>query len=238
MLLLASGELRSDARSEALSGGAPVHVWAGEGLAEKFLESHSGVRVVSLELFELDPAFFEDAARGAEESRRRRRGAPPGARPARARGASRADRAARGRRAPLRRGRPGGEEDEGEDEGPEETGPEGAATPSRPRAHRANPAPASGSGVAAVVVAAGVGAVSRALRVHPVDRQPGAAAASGATPGGQEAAAPGRRALRAAQPAPVRATVGWWAVLPGRVTPEAADGAAGDPAPLLESRVC
>ena len=42
------------------------------GLAEKFLESHSGVRVTSLELFELDPAFFEEAARGAEESRRRR----------------------------------------------------------------------------------------------------------------------------------------------------------------------
>ncbi|HZX42100.1 MAG TPA: hypothetical protein VFE93_09695, partial [Myxococcaceae bacterium] len=49
-----------------------MHVWAGDGLAEKFLESHSGVRVVSLELFELDPSFFEEAARGAEESRRRR----------------------------------------------------------------------------------------------------------------------------------------------------------------------
>ncbi|HEY3588353.1 MAG TPA: HTH domain-containing protein, partial [Myxococcaceae bacterium] len=70
-LLIASGDLRSDARSEALNG-APVQVWAGDGLAEKFLESHSGVRVISLELFELDPAFFEDCARGAEESRRRR----------------------------------------------------------------------------------------------------------------------------------------------------------------------
>jgi len=70
-LLVATGDLRSDARSEALSG-APVHVWAGDGLAEKFLESHTGVRVVSLELFELDRAFFEEAARGAEESRRRR----------------------------------------------------------------------------------------------------------------------------------------------------------------------
>src|SRR5690349_13385341 len=70
-LLIATGDLRSEARSEALNG-APVHVWAGEGLAEKFLESHSGVRVVSLELFELDRTFFEDAARGAEESRRRR----------------------------------------------------------------------------------------------------------------------------------------------------------------------
>ncbi|MGZ6132853.1 MAG: HTH domain-containing protein [Myxococcaceae bacterium] len=124
-LLLATGDLRSEARSEALSG-APVHVWAGDGLAEKFLESHSGVRVVSLELFELDPAFFDDAARGAEESRRRReerhrarddeRAVPP---------------------PPLESHEPveaepvaaaeedlGDEDDEGEDEGPEETGPE------------------------------------------------------------------------------------------------------------------
>src|SRR5215468_12070326 len=70
-LLIATGDLRSDARSEALNG-APVHVWAGEGLAEKFLESHSGVRVVSLELFELDRGFIDECARGAEESRRRR----------------------------------------------------------------------------------------------------------------------------------------------------------------------
>ncbi|MGZ6029164.1 MAG: HTH domain-containing protein [Myxococcaceae bacterium] len=121
-LLLATGDLRSEARSEALSG-APVHVWAGDGLAEKFLESHSGVRVVSLELFELDPAFFDDAARGAEESRRRReerhrarddeRAVPP---------------------PPIESHEPveaepvaAAEEDlgdEGEDEGAEETGPE------------------------------------------------------------------------------------------------------------------
>jgi hypothetical protein len=118
-LLLATGDLRSDARSEALSE-APVHVWAGEGLAEKFLESHSGVRVVSLELFELDRAFFEDAARGAEESRRRRE--------ERHREREHAE--------PLERAEPpepaevasaeddGGPDDEGEDEGPEESGPE------------------------------------------------------------------------------------------------------------------
>jgi len=127
-LLLASGDLRSDARSEALSGGAPVHVWAGEGLAEKFLESHSGVRVVSLELFELDPAFFEDAARGAEESRRRRE--------ERHRERDHAERAERSEPIepaeavePLSAEDEAGEEDEGEDEGPEETGPETAATP-------------------------------------------------------------------------------------------------------------
>ncbi|HEY1417533.1 MAG TPA: restriction endonuclease, partial [Myxococcaceae bacterium] len=123
-LLIATGDLRSDARSEALNG-APVHVWAGEGLAEKFLESHSGVRVVSLELFELDRAFFEDAARGAEESRRRReerhreREEPPeppeppeSSEPAEPAEASAEEEDL---------------EDEGDDEGPEETGPEGAA---------------------------------------------------------------------------------------------------------------
>jgi len=118
-LLIATGDLRSDARTEALNG-APVHVWAGDGLAEKFLESHSGVRVVSLELFELDPAFFEEAARGAEESRRRRE----------ERHREREERAERPEPPePVEASRededPAGEDD-GDDEGPEETGPEGA----------------------------------------------------------------------------------------------------------------
>jgi ribonuclease E len=119
-LLLATGDLRSEARSEALNG-APVHVWAGEGLAEKFLESHSGVRVVSLELFELDRAFFEDCARGAEESRRRREERhrereepPPRPEPVEPAEASGEDEDAGG-------------DDEGDDEGPEETGPEATA---------------------------------------------------------------------------------------------------------------
>ncbi|HTS79369.1 MAG TPA: HTH domain-containing protein [Myxococcaceae bacterium] len=121
-LLLATGDLRSDARSEALSG-APVHVWAGEGLAEKFLEAHAGVRVTSLELFELDRAFFEDAARGAEESRRRRA----------ERHREREERVER--QEPVEAldvGEPTdqgdlGDDDEGEDEGPEEGAPEGSA---------------------------------------------------------------------------------------------------------------
>ncbi len=123
-LLLATGDLRSDARSEALSG-AQVHVWAGEGLAEKFLESHSGVRVVPLELFELDPSFFEEAARGAEESRRRREerhrereerderpGRPEPSEPPAAEEAGSAEDDVGG-------------EDEGEEEGPEEAPTEG-----------------------------------------------------------------------------------------------------------------
>ncbi|HZJ53791.1 MAG TPA: HTH domain-containing protein, partial [Myxococcaceae bacterium] len=121
-LLIATGDLRSDARSEALSG-APVNVWAGEGLAEKFLESHTGVRVVSLELFELDRAFFEDAARGAEESRRRRE----------ERHREREERAERAE--PSEPAEPAeaaadddeGAEEDGDEEGPEETGPEVAA---------------------------------------------------------------------------------------------------------------
>ena len=120
-LLIATGDLRSDARSEALNG-APVHVWAGEGLAEKFLESHCGVRVVSLELFELDRAFFDEAARGAEESRRRRE----------ERHREREERTERVE--PIEPAEPveaSSDEDEGEDEGdeegPEESGPEAAA---------------------------------------------------------------------------------------------------------------
>ena len=138
-LLIATGDLRSDARSEALSG-APVHVWAGDGLAEKFLESHTGVRVVSLELFELDSAFFEEAARGAEESRRRRE----------ERRHEREERAERPEpsevtepaEASTADEEQGGEE-EGDDEGPEETGPEGA--PAGPEAAPGTPGePGSG----------------------------------------------------------------------------------------------
>jgi ribonuclease E len=71
-LLLGTGDVRGEARSEALSGSHLVHIWSGEGLAEKFLEARAGVRVTTLELFELDRAFFEDAARDAEDARRRR----------------------------------------------------------------------------------------------------------------------------------------------------------------------
>ncbi|HVP60199.1 MAG TPA: HTH domain-containing protein [Myxococcaceae bacterium] len=126
-LIIATGDLRSDARSEALSG-APVHVWAGDGLAEKFLESHSGVRVLSLELFELDPSFFEEAARGAEESRRRRqerhrereeREEPP-ERP------EPEEPAAAEEVAPVEEDL--AEDEEGDEEGPDEAGSETAAT--------------------------------------------------------------------------------------------------------------
>jgi ribonuclease E len=71
-LVLASGDARGEARSEAVAQPALVLLWCGEGLADKFLEAHSGVRVTHAELFELDAAFFVSAARVAAEVRERR----------------------------------------------------------------------------------------------------------------------------------------------------------------------
>ena len=71
-LVLASGDARGEARSEALGQGALVFLWCGEGLADKFLEAHAGVRLLPAELFEVDPAFFQAAARVAAEVRERR----------------------------------------------------------------------------------------------------------------------------------------------------------------------
>jgi ribonuclease E len=71
-LVLASGDARGEARSEALAQPALVLLWCGEGLADKFLEAHAGVRVTHAELYELDPAFFQSAARVAAEVRERR----------------------------------------------------------------------------------------------------------------------------------------------------------------------
>jgi len=71
-LVLASGDARGEARSEAVAQPSLVLLWCGEGLADKFLEAHAGVRVTQAELFELDPAFFQSAARVAAEVRERR----------------------------------------------------------------------------------------------------------------------------------------------------------------------
>jgi ribonuclease E len=87
-LICSPGEARSDAKSEALSG-ALVMLWCGEGLAEKFFEAHVGVSVQSLELYEIDEAFFAKAKQDAEDARARREerhlqklGAEPTAQPA------------------------------------------------------------------------------------------------------------------------------------------------------------
>jgi hypothetical protein len=71
-LVLASGDARGEARTEAVAQPALVLLWCGEGLADKFLEAHAGVRVTHAELFEIDPAFFQSAARVAAEVRERR----------------------------------------------------------------------------------------------------------------------------------------------------------------------
>jgi ribonuclease E len=71
-LVLASGDARGEARSEAVAQPSLVLLWCGEGLADKFLEAHAGVRVTHAELFELDLAFFQSAARVAAEVRERR----------------------------------------------------------------------------------------------------------------------------------------------------------------------
>ncbi len=71
-LVLASGDARGESRSEATAQPALVLLWCGEGLADKFLEAHAGVRVTHAELYEVDPAFFQSAARVAAEVRERR----------------------------------------------------------------------------------------------------------------------------------------------------------------------
>ncbi len=70
-LICSPGEPRGDAKSEALQG-ALVMLWCGEGLAEKFFEAHVGVNVQSLELYEIDEAFFDKAKLDAEDARARR----------------------------------------------------------------------------------------------------------------------------------------------------------------------
>jgi ribonuclease E len=70
-LICSPGEPRGDAKSEALQG-ALVMLWCGEGLAEKFFEAHVGVSVQSLELYEIDEAFFAKAQQDAEDARVRR----------------------------------------------------------------------------------------------------------------------------------------------------------------------
>lgn len=70
-LLVGAGDPRGDAKSEALSG-ALVFLWCGEGLAEQFFEAAVGVKVQTIELYEIDEAFFEEARRDADEARQRR----------------------------------------------------------------------------------------------------------------------------------------------------------------------
>jgi ribonuclease E len=71
-LLVSPGDVRSDARGEAVGAGSLVFLWCGEALAERFLSAGLGVNVTRLESYEIDDRFFEAARLDAEESARRR----------------------------------------------------------------------------------------------------------------------------------------------------------------------
>ena len=70
-LLLTAGEARGDARGECTTG-ALVMMWAGDALADKFFEAKVGVSVTTIELYDIDEAFFAQAKIDADESTRRR----------------------------------------------------------------------------------------------------------------------------------------------------------------------
>ncbi len=70
-LLLTPGEARGEARGECTNG-ALVLLWAGDALADKFFEAKVGVTVTTIELYDIDEAFFAQAKVDAEESQRRR----------------------------------------------------------------------------------------------------------------------------------------------------------------------
>jgi ribonuclease E len=71
-LLVSAGDLRGEAKVEAVGQGALVLLWCGEALADKYLEAEAGVLVSRVESYEIDERFFEAARLDAEEARRRR----------------------------------------------------------------------------------------------------------------------------------------------------------------------
>jgi hypothetical protein len=71
-LIVSPGEVRGDARGEAVAPGGLVFLWCGDALAERFFEAQVGVTVTTLELYAIDAAFFERAHLDAEEAQKRR----------------------------------------------------------------------------------------------------------------------------------------------------------------------
>src|SRR6185436_9462390 len=51
-LLISAGDARGDAKSDATSG-ALVFLWCGEGLADQFFQAQVGVKVQTIELYEI-----------------------------------------------------------------------------------------------------------------------------------------------------------------------------------------
>jgi hypothetical protein len=71
-LIVSPGEVRGEARGEAVGPGPLVFLWCGDSLAERFFEAQVGVTVTTLELFTMDPDFFDRAHADALESQQRR----------------------------------------------------------------------------------------------------------------------------------------------------------------------
>src|SRR5262249_47784256 len=71
-LLASPGELRGEAKSEAQNAGAPVLLWCGDALAEKFLDARVAIHATQFEVFEIDDAFFSAVRAEADDARRRR----------------------------------------------------------------------------------------------------------------------------------------------------------------------
>ncbi len=71
-ILASPGDVRGDARAEAQGQGSLVMLWCSEGLAEKFFEARTGVSVQTVELFEIDERFFDQARVDGDEASQRR----------------------------------------------------------------------------------------------------------------------------------------------------------------------
>jgi len=71
-MVIAAGEVSREARSEALSGGALMLLWAGEALAEKLVEKKVGAHTITVELPDVDEGFWRRARdQGALDDTRR-----------------------------------------------------------------------------------------------------------------------------------------------------------------------
>src|SRR4051812_22903 len=77
-LVLAPGEAGRDARSEASAAGqAPVALYCGEALPEEMIALRTGVTVVTVEVPDMDEAFFAGLSRHREDRPRRDRDERP-----------------------------------------------------------------------------------------------------------------------------------------------------------------
>jgi len=145
-VFVSPGDARGDAKTDATAGQL-VFLWCGEGLAEMFFEAQTGVKVQTVELYEIDEAFFAEAARDAEEARQRReerqrereQQEPQPSEPPAAEAPPAPEGAAEAPPAQAE----GDDGDDGDDEGPDEGGDEGEGPPAPGQEGQAG-APGSG----------------------------------------------------------------------------------------------